>query len=95
MPKRIGDPTRRRRHFIKEWREFRGLTQQQLADKIGTTKTSISRIEDLTTGYTQDFLEACADALGTHPAKLLSRAPTDADADCQNVVPFPVRARSR
>lgn len=79
MPPRIGNPTRRRRHFIKEWREFRSLTQQQLADILKTTKTSISRIEDLKTGYTQDFLEACADALGTHAATLLSRAPTPAD----------------
>lgn len=80
MPRRIGDPRRRRRHFIKEWREARGLTQQQLADLLRTTKTSISRIEDLKTGYTQDFLEMCADALGTHPATLLTRAPTDADS---------------
>lgn len=46
---------------------------------MGTTKTSISRIEDLKTGYTQDFLEACAEALGVHPGILLTRAPTDAD----------------
>lgn len=81
MPGRIGNPARRRRHFIKEWRVFRGLSQQALADKLGTTKTSISRIEDLKQGYTQDFLEACADALGTHVGTLLTRAPTDADRD--------------
>jgi len=32
-----------------------------------------SRIEKLETGYMQDSLEAIADALGTHPATLLSR----------------------
>lgn len=79
MPARIGNPARRRRHFIREWREFRGLTQQQLADIIGASKTSISRIEDLKQGYTQDFLESCADALGVHVGTLLTRAPTEAD----------------
>ena len=79
MPPRIGNPARRRRHFIRQWREFRGFTQEQLADSLKTTKTSISRIEDLKQGYTQDFLEACADALGTHPGALLTRPPTEAD----------------
>jgi transcriptional regulator with XRE-family HTH domain len=86
MPPRIGDPSKRRRHFIKEWREFRGFTQQQLADLLHTTKTSISRIEDRKTGYTQDFLEACGDALGAHPATLLSRSPNQHDfQDGRNV----------
>jgi transcriptional regulator with XRE-family HTH domain len=75
MPARIGNPARRRRHFIKAWREYRGLTQQELADRLDTTKTSISRIEDLKQGYTQDFLEVCADALGVHVGDLLTRAP--------------------
>lgn len=79
MPRRIGNPARRRRHFIKEWREFRRLTQEQLADMLRTTKTSISRIEDLKQGYTQDFLDACADALGTHPGVLLIRPPNEQD----------------
>jgi transcriptional regulator with XRE-family HTH domain len=81
MPARIGNPKRRRRHFIREWRIFRGLTQQTLADALGAgaSKTSVSRIEATKTAYTQDFLEACADALGTHPGILLMRAPIAAD----------------
>lgn len=75
MPARIGNPSRRRRHFIREWREARGFSQEHLADLIGATKASISRIENLQNGYTQDFLEACADALGTHPSILLMRGP--------------------
>jgi transcriptional regulator with XRE-family HTH domain len=81
MPARIGNPVRRRPHFIREWRLFRGFTQQQLADMLDTTKTSISRIEDLKQGYTQDFLEACADALGTHPGILLIRRPNANDRE--------------
>uniref|UniRef100_E6VFJ9 Helix-turn-helix domain protein n=1 Tax=Rhodopseudomonas palustris (strain DX-1) TaxID=652103 RepID=E6VFJ9_RHOPX len=80
MARKDGDSSRRRRHFIREWREFRGLTQIELADMLNMTSASISRIESLKQGYTQNFLEACADALGTHPGVLLMRAPTAADA---------------
>jgi transcriptional regulator with XRE-family HTH domain len=83
MPHKIGFPSRRRRHFIREWREFRGLTQERLADMLGTTKTSISRIESLKQSYTQEFLEACADALGTHAGALLMRMPSDADQEAE------------
>lgn len=81
MPRRIGNPQLRRSHFIKDWRVGRDITQQRLADLVGrrmktaTTKTSISRIETGETGYTQDSLEAIADAVGTHPATLLTRPP--------------------
>lgn len=81
MSPRIGNPRRRRRHFIKEWREFRGFTQEALAEALDATKASISRIEGGKQSYTQDFLEACADALGTHPAALLMRPPTEADRE--------------
>jgi transcriptional regulator with XRE-family HTH domain len=79
MPGKSGDSSKRRRHFVREWREFRGLTQEQLAEMLNMTSASISRIESLKQGYTQNFLEACADALGTHPGTLLTRAPTRVD----------------
>jgi transcriptional regulator with XRE-family HTH domain len=79
MP-RVGDPKQRRRHFIREWRMFRGLTQEQLAGRIATTKANISRIENLKQGYTQGLLEACADALMTEPASLIMRNPMDKDS---------------
>jgi transcriptional regulator with XRE-family HTH domain len=97
MPRRIGNPARRRRHFIKEWREFRGLSQQELADAVGegSDKSTISRIEALKQGYTQDFLDACADSLGTHPAILLSRSPTEADRIIPPTDKPPVRRPGR
>lgn len=75
MPRKIASPTERRPHFIKEWREHRGLTQQKLADRVGTSKQSISRIEKGEQPYTQESLEALADALNTSPADLISRDP--------------------
>jgi transcriptional regulator with XRE-family HTH domain len=79
MP-RVGNPKRRRRTFIKAWRVFRNLTQEQLAERLRTTKANISRVETGNQGYTQDFLEACAEALGTDVANLLMRDPSHPDA---------------
>jgi transcriptional regulator with XRE-family HTH domain len=76
MP-RVGNPKHRRRHFIRAWRVHRGLTQEQLADRLDTTKANISRIENLRQGYTQDFLEACAEALRTDAASLIIRDPSE------------------
>lgn len=82
MSSRIGyrAKPRRKRTFIKEWREFRELTQDQLAERLETSKASISRIENGAQAYTQDFLEACAEALRTDPASLLMRNPSDDSA---------------
>jgi transcriptional regulator with XRE-family HTH domain len=76
MP-RVGNPKHRRPHFIRQWRQHRGLTQEMLADRLETTKANISRIENLKQGYTQDFLEACANALMTSASSLITRDPTD------------------
>lgn len=82
MSRRIGyRPKRvRRQTFLRQWREYRSLTQDDLAERLGTSKASISRIEAGQQAYTQDFLEACADALRTDPASLLMRNPTDEEA---------------
>lgn len=82
MPKRIAfqRPRARRRTFFKEWRVHRGLSQEQLADRLETSVASISRIEKGTQPYTQDVLEALAEALMTDPASLLMRNPEDPEA---------------
>jgi transcriptional regulator with XRE-family HTH domain len=82
MPKRIAFQKRRsrRRTFFKEWRQHRGLSQEQLADRLETSVASISRIESGTQPYTQDVLEALAEALMTDPASLLMRNPDDPEA---------------
>lgn len=82
MPQRIAFQKKRarRRTFFKEWRIFRGLSQEQLADRLDTSVASISRIESGTQPYTQDVLEALAEALRTDPASLLMRNPDDPEA---------------
>lgn len=71
--------TKRKRTFIKEWRQFRRLTQQQLGDAIDKDASQISNIESGRSNYTQETLEAIADALDCEPADLLVRHPQDPD----------------
>jgi transcriptional regulator with XRE-family HTH domain len=69
-----------RRHFIAEWRRFRHLSQDQLAERIGISKATLSRIENKKIPYSQGLLEACADALLCGPADLIMRNPEAPDA---------------
>ncbi len=63
--------------YIKAWRKYRGLTQEQLADKIDMSNSNLSRIESGAVRYTSDSLELIASALGVGVADLLSRDPND------------------
>lgn len=63
--------------FIKQWRKHRGLTQERLADRVGMSNGNLSQIENGNTAYTQETLEALAEALQCAPADLLMRNPTD------------------
>jgi transcriptional regulator with XRE-family HTH domain len=63
-------------HYIRSWRLYRGLkTQAELAEKVGLTSQSISRLESGRMGYRQDILEKIAEALNCTPADLLGRDP--------------------
>lgn len=72
--------THQQRLYLKEWREHRGLTQEQLADRIGISRVMVSKIERGLNPYHQAFLEAAATALMCEPADLLVRNPTAPDA---------------
>ena len=67
---------RQPRHFIRQWRKHRGLTQEQLAERIGIARSYLTKIERGDRRYDQPFLEAAADALRCEPADLIVRDPT-------------------
>lgn len=72
----VKKPSRqRRRHFIKEWRDHRGLSQEQVAERIGISASNYGRIENNRVPYNQDFLEEAALALRCEPWDLLNRDP--------------------
>lgn len=69
---------KRRKTFLKEWRKHRGLTQEQLAERLGLTQATVARIERGNIAYTQPVLEAIAEALRCEPADLIMRDPSRA-----------------
>jgi transcriptional regulator with XRE-family HTH domain len=68
-----------RRTFLKEWRIKRGHSQEEAADLIGIDRSMLSKIESGKMAYSQQFLEAAAEAYMCEPADLLIRNPTDPD----------------
>lgn len=79
VPARIG-PKRPHRLFLAEWREQRGLSQEALASRLGTTHVTISRWE---TGKRRPDLNAqsaLAEALDIEPVDLF-RHPARPSAD--------------
>lgn len=67
-------------HYIRQWRKYRGYTQERLAEMIGASHGAISQLETGRIAYTQAMLEALADALGTEPGTLLYVDPTQTNA---------------
>lgn len=65
----------RRRTYIREWRKFRNLTLERMAERIGVTAGALSQLERGDVAYTQPMLEALAEALGCEPSDLITRDP--------------------
>ena len=71
MVARIGPRNARPfRVFFKEWREHRGLTQEKVADRLDTTKATVSRMESGKTQFNRGYVEALAEALDCEPNDL-------------------------
>lgn len=68
-----------RRLYIKEWRKFRGLSQEKLGSLIGQTQGAISQLELYAVDFTLSTLEALAKALNCTVRDLLYRPPEQAE----------------
>jgi transcriptional regulator with XRE-family HTH domain len=71
MVARIGPKNpNRMRVFLREWREHLDLTQEQVAERIGTTKGTVSRMEMKTREPNLGYLAAFAEAIDRELADL-------------------------
>ncbi|MGB3026901.1 helix-turn-helix domain-containing protein [Paradevosia shaoguanensis] len=61
--------------FFKEWRESRGWTQQELADRLETTVAMVSRIEGGERDWGKGYLEAFSYVIGCHVWEPLAGPP--------------------
>lgn len=78
------------RHFIRQWRKYRGLTLEQLGERIGVTAGALSQLERGDINYTQPMLEALAEELKTSPGALVSWPPERDDAKAVQQVRSPL-----
>lgn len=69
------DPKTARKTFVKEWRVYRELTLEAVAEQLRVTAGAISQLETRRTAYTQPVLEGLARIYQCEPADLLSRPP--------------------
>jgi transcriptional regulator with XRE-family HTH domain len=66
--------------FVRQWRKYRKLTQEILAERAGMTASSISQLEKGLQGFSHDSLAALARALDCTPADLLAFDPKREDS---------------
>lgn len=76
MPRKAAKPAA---NHLRAWREFAGLTQAELAEKVDTTDNVISMLESGDRQLSPKWLNRLAPALGTKPGFLYQFAPEDAD----------------
>lgn len=67
--------------YLRAWREYRRMTQDQLADAVGTTAAVISLLESGDRALSAKWLRRLAPALKTTPGHLLEHDPNDLPAD--------------
>jgi transcriptional regulator with XRE-family HTH domain len=68
-------------HYLKEWRKFRRMTQDKLADAVDTSKSVISDLERGNLQLSPKWLRKLAPILGTQPGHILDHDPNDLDTD--------------
>lgn len=58
------------RHYLREWRTAKGLTQEQVAERLDTSKGQVSNFENNKRKMTVEMANAFGYALGIEPIDL-------------------------
>lgn len=69
------------RHYLKEWREFAEISQDELAERVNTTKGVISLLENGHRGLSDKWAYKLADALDVRAGWLLDFDPSEVPTD--------------
>jgi len=85
--------------FLRQWREFRGMTQDELAEEVDTSKGYLSQMERGDRPYNRKWLLKFATALHIRPDQLLGPPPhlsdkdswSDANGNGEPAIPFDMR----
>lgn len=68
-------------NYLQAWRLFRGLSQSELAERVGTNQNMIGYLESGDRGLSAKWLRKLAPALDTTPGMILEHDPRELDAD--------------
>lgn len=68
------------KHYIREWRRFRGLTQAQLGEEVGVSSLTIAKLESGVQPYTERYLLKMAYVFKCSPADLITRDPSQGES---------------
>jgi transcriptional regulator with XRE-family HTH domain len=77
----ICDMQDRAPNHLRAWRKFRRMTQQDLADALGTAKSVISDLERGVVQLNDKWLRRLAPVLKVQPGHLLDYSPEELDTD--------------
>ena len=83
---------------LRAWRQFRGMSQEDLAARVGTTAAVISLLEAGKRGVSPKWLYRLAPILRTRPGALLDLNPHEIDTDIIEIwsdVPVEQKATAR
>lgn len=72
-------------NYLRAWREHRKLTQEKLAELVGTNANMIQYLETGERGLSAKWLRRLAPALDTTPGMLLEHDPSELDADVLDI----------
>ena len=72
-------------NYLRAWRTYCEMTQEQLAEKVGTNPNMIQYLETGERGLSAKWLRRLAPALGTTPGLLLEHDPRDLDSDLVDI----------
>ena len=77
----MDDETAPKPHYLKEWRKHRHMTQEQLAEAVGTSKSQISELERYNLQLSPKWLRRLAPVLEVQPGHIIDVNPEEANTD--------------
>jgi transcriptional regulator with XRE-family HTH domain len=72
-------------NYLRAWRLYRELTQEDLAERVGTNANMIQYLETGERGLSAKWLRRLAPALDTTPGMILEHDPRELDADVLDI----------
>jgi transcriptional regulator with XRE-family HTH domain len=68
------------RHFLRQWRKFRGYTLEHVAERVGMTHQNLGKIERGKVPYNEVLLDHLAEIYRTDRGSLIMRDPSIKDS---------------